>query len=491
MNKARPKIVLGFAFVVLSGMSTAWAQETSKPEDQLAAISFSTDLEETFEQGKTSGKPVVVSFVAAWCPVCARMKRETYPDASVIALADRFLWVMVDIDRELSTARAHGVNAVPLIYLIDGEGRTRVKLLGLQTATELADHLTRFLGELEKPEEERADEPVVPVGTGLNSNLIWTPKGYRSHAICFSHVGYGPLNLYSQSPFQALRLGIRPRTPSTLGKGQYEFRGSATWVNVWATGPDYFLDFEMLQEVVALSYGVSDTFQIEGEFQNRSRFGGAMDAFVQSFHDIFGVGQNGRDEVPRGQFAFDLMPPGGQPAVSLDGGDRGTFTRSIQISLQHNVSCGTASLPAFSYSVTARLETADAGDLSGGGDLDLGASVALSRRLGRFYLYGTLGYAKFGQDRFRGIKMEGTQYTGLFAVEWRMMPRHALLIQYLRTEGLINNFGPFDDESHELTLGWKWEVVQRGVLEVGLIENLVSFDNSPDFGIHVGFSRRF
>ena len=74
--------------------------------------------------------------------------------------------------------------------------------------------------------------------------------------------------------------------------------------------------------------------------------------------------------------------------------------------------------------------------------------MALSGRPGRFYLYGTLGYAKFGQDRFRGIELE-------------------------------------------VTLGWKWEAVQRGVLEVGIIENLISFDNSPDFGIHVGFSRRF
>ena len=189
MSEGISKIVLGFAFVLFCNMSLVWAQQAPKSEGQRSTIPFSADLEATLEQGKISGKPVVVSFVAAWCPVCARMKRETYPDPSVIALADRFLWVMVDIDRELSTARAHGVNAVPLIYLIDGEGRTRVKLLGLQTATELADHLTRFLGELEKPGEETTDEPVVPVGTGLNSNLIWTPKGYRSHAICFSHVG--------------------------------------------------------------------------------------------------------------------------------------------------------------------------------------------------------------------------------------------------------------------------------------------------------------
>ncbi len=40
-------------------------------------------------------------------------------------------------------------------------------------------------------------------------------------------------------------------------------------------------------------------------------------------------------------------------------------------------------------------------------------------------------------------------------------------------------------------MGYKWELRQKGILEIGAIENIGSFDNSPDFGIHVGFSQRF
>ena len=29
------------------------------------------------------------------------------------------------------------------------------------------------------------------------------------------------------------------------------------------------------------------------------------------------------------------------------------------------------------------------------------------------------------------------------------------------------------------------------VLEIGLIENTVTVDNSPDFGVHVGYTQRF
>ena len=42
-----------------------------------------------------------------------------------------------------------------------------------------------------------------------------------------------------------------------------------------------------------------------------------------------------------------------------------------------------------------------------------------------------------------------------------------------------------------VTVGSKWELRKKGILEIGAIKNISSYDNSPDFGIHVGFSQRF
>ncbi len=488
---------LALTFLYLGGTPFSWAQGRPLPSvqdsrsPQRASLPFSHDLKGTLAAAKASGKPVVLAFVAAWCPVCGQMRRGTFRSPTVLALAGEFLWVMVDIDRKLSTARQYGVEGVPHIYLLDSEGRIRKKLLGLQEAAEFHGNLRRFQRDLTQPQNIEPAETEIPEAGYPHSSVTWKPKGYRSRSICFSHVGYGPLHLYSQSPFQSLRLGILPRTPSTLGKGQYELRGSSAWANVWATGEDYFLDLEILQNSLTLSYGITDTLEIEGEFQNRSRFGGQLDGFTQGFHDLFGIAQNGRDQVPKGEFVFRLNPPGKRPAVSLETRDKGTFSRTLQVSLQHNVTCGTASLPAFSYSVTARVETEGSGEIRGGRDVDLGASVAASRRLGKSYLYLTVGYAWFGRDDFRGIELEDTQLTALAAFEWRFLPRQSLLLQYLFTEGLIEDFEPFSEASNEITLGWKWEAIPRGTLEVGLIENVVSFDNGPDFGIHTGFSYRF
>ena len=91
----------------------------------------------------------------------------------------------------------------------------------------------------------------------------------------------------------------------------------------------------------------------------------------------------------------------------------------------------------------------------------------------------------------RGLELEDNQISFLTALEWRLRSHHSLVVQLLLTEGVMTGFDPFSDRSDELTIGWKYEIIDKGILEVGLIENILSFDNSPDFGVHVGFTRRF
>ena len=78
------------------------------------------------------------------------------------------------------------------------------------------------------------------------------------------------------------------------------------------------------------------------------------------------------------------------------------------------------------------------GDLSGGSDLAVGASAALARRCGKVYLYGTLGYAWFARDNFRGLELSDSQWTGLVVFEWRVKPQQSLLLQYLITDDRTN-----------------------------------------------------
>ena len=467
---------------------TMAAEETANAEEQGQSIVFSRDLRGTLELAVKSGKPVLLAFGAVWCPHCRNMKSKTLSAPEVRALANRFHWVQADIDRNLTLARSYNVRAVPQVVLLASNGKEMARMTGALGPAEFSAFLRDFLEDMEG--KEVPEEPILAGKDGLSTPLVITPDGYRGKAICFSHVGYGPLRLQSQSPFQSLRLGLIPRTPSTLAKGEFEARIAETWVNIWAYEKNrYRLDYEMLQSVFSLGYGITDTLQIDVEIGDRSRFGGAMDGFIQGFHDMFGFDQEYRDEFSKGDLAIELAPLNGQPAVSLDKDNGGSFSQSIALTLQHNVTCGTPVFPAFSYALTGRF--GDSEDLSGGDNFDLGASVALARRFRNTYAYISVGYAMFGRDDARGIDLRETQLSALGALEWQYAPRRALIVQYLMSEGVAEDWGPFSDPSHEVTVGWKREFEGNTVLEIGLIENMVTMDNSPDFGVHVALSRRF
>jgi thioredoxin-related protein len=489
------RIVVVTAAIVVLLSASAEAGEPVRRKD--SAIRLIEGLKPGLAAADEADKPVFLLFSAVWCPVCEELKRRILLDTEVQQLADRLVWVDVDIDRNLSLARRWGVAATPTIFLLDPRGTPRGTIVGGATASELAEILRGFLDSVKLAPSDEPEQ----IAEFRHGDLTWTPSGYRARAICFSHVGYGPLRLGTQSPFQSLRLTIIPRTPSTLGRGQWEARVAGTWANIWANDDNrffpeeqeygrYLMDYETLAASLGASYGLSDILQLDVAYDQRWRFGGAMDSFIQSFHDLFGIDQSGRDQVPKNGFAIFLDPMDGRTLVDLEDDAKGSFTRNLQFSVQHNVTCGTQKWPAFSYAVTGRW-TIDSEDLEGD-DFDIAASVAIARRFGkRWYTYLTLGYAYFGSDSFRGISLSNSQLSMLAAAEWRFAPKMSFIVQLLGSEGVVDDFGPFSDVATEVTLGWKGEIRPAGLLEIGLIENVATFDNSPDFGVHVGYTQRF
>jgi thioredoxin-related protein len=486
---ARIEWILIFLFIPLHAVPHAGAKEGipcfQEKEDVDLQIRFEDDYQQALEKAARTGTPLILFFRAVWCPRCRKMKEEALSSARMHDLAAEFLWVDMNLDRDLSLARAYHVDRVPQFIFLNPEGRPYKKLVGYFRIEEFTAAMRESLSML-KTGEFVSGEVIVVSHRDPDTGLTRMPAGYRGHATCFSHVGYGPLDLHSQSPFQALRLGLIPRSPSILGDGQFELKTTATWVNVWAyKETEYRLDYEMLQTTASLAYGLSDTVQLEAELENRSRFGGAMDGFIQGFHDAFNIDQNHRDDFSKGDFAFDI-------AGSLqDEVGRAHFRQSLSLTLQHNLSCGTEDLPAFSYAVTTRFKLNDSGDIKKDDLVDLGASFSLARRFGDFYAYLIPGFAYFGKEKFHGIELKETQLSCCAALEWRYATAQSLILQYLFSEGVARGLSPFSKPSHEATLGWKAEVLQDAVLELGLIENLITHDNSPDFGLHAGLTFRF
>ena len=458
------------------------------PQDTEGGIQWLDDYDDARAISRVTGLPLVLYFGAVWCSACRSFERNALRDPGVLELAEEFCWVHVEVDRNVTLARDYGVKGTPQFFVLGPDGAHLAEALGALDKTQFRAFLdsARERLSLTTPLEEEPGAYDVPT----RSPLTWTPGGYRSRSICFSHVGYGPLHLPSQAPGQVLRLGFEPRAPSTLAEGQWEFGWSETGANVFSfREDDYRLDYFTLNSVFSLAYGVTDTFLVEMQYRDLSRFGSVLDPITDAFHDVFGLGDSGRDMFPDYENIIDLELKDG---VEIEDDSSGSESRNLSMSLQHNLTCGTKYMPAIAYGVDVGYFLGGGADLDGHSRFSLGLSGSLARRIGEeFYAYVGLGHVWHGLDNYAGLPLEDQQWSASGAVEWRNHARSSWVLQYLVTDGVAENRDPFDDPSHEIDLGWKREIASGLVLEIGLIENIIEVDNSPDFGLHFALHKRF
>ena len=121
----------------------ASAADGVRPKE--SAIRFSNDVDEAIQRAREAGRPVFLEFFAVWCPVCRRMDSVTLLDPAVQEFADDFVWVKIDIDRNLSLAREWQVEATPTIFLLDEEGLPQSTIVGGADAGQMAGMLGDFL----------------------------------------------------------------------------------------------------------------------------------------------------------------------------------------------------------------------------------------------------------------------------------------------------------------------------------------------------------
>ncbi len=302
--------------------------------------------------------------------------------------------------------------------------------------------------------------------------------------------GMGILNVRSQSIAQSTRLTL-PLVISGDIKPGYQAVTQATWTNIWAQDESYLLDYEMLDTTLGIGYGFNPDLGMAVSLDARTCFGGKMDGFIQGFHDLFSIDQNGRDHYAHGRASINRYDPSTgelidqRPARDLN-------NIGLNLLVKYNINHGSPRLPGINLYGVARypLETAEL--ISQEKGVDLGFGLGLSKKWQtNFYTYAICGYTLFKDQkgsRKYPITLKDRQFTGLFAMGYTLTPNTALLAQYLSATPVIENIRGLDKGSHEIHLGLKFRVDKKSVMEISIIENIFTMDNSPDFGVHIGWT---
>jgi thioredoxin:protein disulfide reductase len=148
--------ILG-AFLALSGLIRGFAPQllpAGSPSTQVAAAHLEPDWiwndDDGFAMAATAGKPVMMDFWAEWCAACNELDHKTYNQPEILALADDFISIKMDMTRKSDENEAilahYGVKGMPTVIFFTPDGRELERFAGFKKGADMAPYMNRALG---------------------------------------------------------------------------------------------------------------------------------------------------------------------------------------------------------------------------------------------------------------------------------------------------------------------------------------------------------
>lgn len=120
--------------------SCSQKKDAAQPQEQ-TALEQQLPMAEDFKSPQ--GKPTVVDFFATWCGPCMQF-RPVFHKAEK-DYAGRIEFKTIDVDRDQALANKYGIQSIPTILFVDGEGREVYRFTGMMSAEELGRQLDAML----------------------------------------------------------------------------------------------------------------------------------------------------------------------------------------------------------------------------------------------------------------------------------------------------------------------------------------------------------
>jgi thiol-disulfide isomerase/thioredoxin len=90
-----------------------------------------------YARAAEQGKPMLVFFTAPWCHYCHQMADEAFTHPQVVRLAEQFVCILVDADREPRVCRQFQVTGYPTIQFLSPRGVPLERVVGKKPGHQL------------------------------------------------------------------------------------------------------------------------------------------------------------------------------------------------------------------------------------------------------------------------------------------------------------------------------------------------------------------
>lgn len=132
-----PMILLVFAFLVVAGCG-------GTREAAVDEIHWLADLDSALAAARQQQRPIMIDFMATWCPPCRKMEDSTFSNRGVIEKARSFVMLRIDVDEQRDVAvryngnaRKYGGVGIPNILFMTAGGNKLRHIIGYHDAPRL------------------------------------------------------------------------------------------------------------------------------------------------------------------------------------------------------------------------------------------------------------------------------------------------------------------------------------------------------------------
>ena len=300
-----------------------------------------------------------------------------------------------------------------------------------------------------------------------------------------------PLLTRNQNPL-TLPYGLPMPMPARLpSAGSGRFTLDVNWANSAnldsSDDYDFTMDAESQEVRLRLEHAVGSKWAAMIEVPWRNLSGGSLDGFIDNWHDLFGLPQGPRKNMPDDRLLIDYQQDG-EALLHVDDSGSGIADIPIGVGYQAYASDERA-LGAW---LTVKLPAGDSDQLLGSGATDLALSLAGETRLAEnWLLFGQVDAVWLGDGDILPQYQESFAWAGLAGVSWNAWRTLDLTVQFqansqvfdvpingLSGDAVILSYGG----SYRTTGGWRFDF--------GMSED-IQVEASPDATFYFAVQRGF
>lgn len=290
-----------------------------------------------------------------------------------------------------------------------------------------------------------------------------------------------PLYVKNLTPVTGL-LGLpSQRSADTLDKGALSgalHTGIANLYVLDADADEYLnLDGEITRIALELRYGLLANWELQLELPWMDHSGGNLDKVIDDWHDLWGMPDGGRDQVPRDLLDYRYATPQGGFGLQEDSSGLGDISLSLSHAFYRDAGAVASLVLGYKFG------TGDEDDFLGSGADDGFVALRFSgEHLAQLPLswHGQAGYLRAGDSDLLADSQEQNLWFAGVAVDWQLADNWSLLAQ------VDSNAAPLDSdlkavggEAYLITVGGRWRFAQHWSAEISVIED-IRVQTGPD-----------